>query len=311
MNARDAFLEQATHFDGRSPLYADLARRFATDPVATRLIDEAPGQPKILALLAGLHYLVLRGEATWDDSLGEHEPFLREWLARFDVQTNEVQRCWVLLPLFLHATRGAETVDVVELGSSAGLNLVWDRYRYEYEAGSWGPGDSPITLRGTERGPVPDDLLSFAPPIRSRVGIDRAPVDVTTPEGVDYLKAFVWAGQEDRLARLDAAVDVLCADPPQVVQGDLPDVLPEVLAGLPRDGLTLVFQTAVLGYLSSDERARVRATLERPGRDLVFVSAGSPREVEQAWGMRVFRPGREREFVGHADFHGAWLDYTL
>jgi hypothetical protein len=227
------------------------------------------------------------------------------------VQTNEVQRCWVLLPLFLHATRGAEAVDVVELGSSAGLNLVWDRYRYEYEAGSWGPGDSAVTLRGTERRQVPGELLSPVPPIRSRIGIDRAPVDVTTPEGVDYLKAFVWAGQEDRLARLDAAVEVLRADPPQVLQDDLPDALPEVLAGLPTGGLTLVFQTAVLGYLSAEERAHVRATLERPRRDLVFVSAGSPREVEQSWGMRIFRPGRDREFVGHADYHGAWLDYTL
>jgi hypothetical protein len=266
----------------------------------------------VLALLAGLHYLVLDGQASWDDPLEEHEEPLCEWMERYTVQTNEVQRSWVLLPLFLHATRGAEAVHVLELGASAGLNLVWDRYGYEYEAGSWGDAGAPIRLAGTERGrPIPAALLEWRPTIRSRVGIDRAPVDLRSDDAARYLKAFMWADQAERMRRLESAIEVVRADPPQLVAGELPEALPAVLDGIPDDGLVLVFQTAVLGYLTQEGRNRVRDHLQAVDRKLVFVSGGTPRGQERTWGMRIFRPGKEREFIGHADFHGAWLDYRL
>ncbi|MDX6410555.1 MAG: acyl-CoA thioester hydrolase, partial [Gaiellaceae bacterium] len=58
-------------------------------------------------------------------------------------------------------------------------------------------------------------------------------------------------------------------------------------------------------------RARVREALDSCGRDLAFVSAGQPREDIRSWGLRIYRPGREREFVGHADYHGTWLEFSL
>jgi hypothetical protein len=266
-----------------------------------------------LRLLGGLHFLVLGGEVSWDavdEALEEHTEFLRRFVAEQPVQTNEVQRSWVLLPLFLHAV-GSEYVHVVELGASAGLNLVWDRYRYRYENGAWGGPDAPLTLAGEERTPVAAELLQAQPVVRSRVGIDRAPVDVTTEEGARLLKAFVWAGQTERLERLERAIEAVRADPPTIVGGDLVDTLPGVLAGLPADGVTLVFQTGVFGYLTESARAVVREILDSSERDLVLVSSGSPRADRRSWGMRIHRPGGRREFVGHADYHGAWLDYEL
>jgi hypothetical protein len=256
---------------------------------------------------------VLGGEASWsslDDALERHAHFLRRFVAEQPVQTNEVQRSWVLLPLFLHAVGDTE-VDIVELGASAGLNLVWDRYRYRYERGDWGPPDAPLTLAGEERRPLPMELLERRPRVRSRIGIDRSPVDATTAEGARLLKSFVWAGQDERLERLERAIEALRSDPPTIVVGAAAEALPEVLAGLPRDGLTLVFQTGVFGYLTQEAREQVRDVIDRADRDLVFVSSGSPRTERRAWGMRIYRPGGEREFVGHADYHGTWLDYDL
>jgi len=255
-----------------------------------------------------LHYLVLGGDASWDQvdaALDEHADFLRGFVAEQPVQTNEVQRSWVLLPLFLHAAAGE--VHVVELGTSAGLNLVWDRYRYRYEQGAWGPADAPLELAGEERRPVPATLLGRGLRVLSRVGIDLAPIDVATEEGARLLRSFVWAGQEERLARLERAVEALRADPPELIQGDVADVLPDVLDRL--DGPVLVFQTAVFHFLEDEARETVRAALS--ARDVVFVSAGKPRDDPRSWGMRIHRPGREREFVGHADYHGTWLDYDL
>jgi hypothetical protein len=56
----------------------------------------------------------------------------------------------------------------------------------------------------------------------------------------------------------------------------------------------------------------VRETLSRAGAPLAFVAAGRPRGDQPGWGMRLETyPGGERHFVGHADFHGTWLDYSL
>ena len=134
----------------------------------------------------------------------------------------------------------------------------------------------------------------------------RAPVDVTTDEGARLLQCFVWAGQDERLERLTRAIDVVRESPPELVLGDIGEELPHVLG----DGPTIVFQTAVFGYVDDRTVQSVRETLSQP-RELAFVSAGGGRSDEPAWGLRIFRPGHEREFVGHADFHGAWLDYAL
>ena len=232
------------------------------------------------------------------------------------MQTNEVQRSWVLLPLLLRIAQrtDAETLDLVELGPSAGLNLVWDRYRYRYEAGEWGPDDAALSFEGEERRPIPVELLELAPTVRGRVGIDRAPIDVTTEEGARLLRCFVWAGQTERLERLDQAIGALRVDPPELVRGDFVELLPEVLAAQPRDGLTVVFQTATWGYIDEEGRNRLRAALDEAGRSrpLAFVSTGKPRVEEQCWGLRlVYWPGGEREFAGHADFHGSWLQWEL
>jgi hypothetical protein len=297
-------------------LYAELCRRYADDPVAAEIVGPEPEWDAPLRLLSGLHYLVLAGEAGWDDPLADHEDFLRDFVAEQGVQTNEVQRSWVLVPLLLRVAQrtGADALDLVELGPSAGLNLVWDRYHYRYEAGDWGPDGAVLRFAGEERRPVPAELLELRPQVRGRLGIDLAPIDVASDEGARLLRCFVWAGQDERLERLDQAIAALRAGPPELMRGDFVEVLPEVLAEQPRDGLTVVFQTAAWGYIDDKGRRRLRAALDEAGRSLplAFVSTGKPRTEEQCWGLRlVYWPGGEREFAGHADFHGSWLQWEL
>ena len=301
--------------EGRSPLYVELLRRYAEDPIAAEIVGPDPEWDAPLRLLGGLHYLVLGGRADWDDPLEQHRGFLSDFVATQGVQTNEVQRSWVLLPLLLRVAQRmeAETFDLVELGPSAGLNLVWDRYGYRYEAGEWGSAKAVLRFEGDERRPVPGELLELRPTVGTRVGIDRAPIDVTKEHGARLLRSFVWAGQEERLRRLDQAIEALRSDPPELVQGDYVAELPKVLAAQPRDGLTVVFQTASFGYIGDEGRARVRDVLEQAGKDrqLALISTGKPRKGDD-WGLRlVYWPGGEREFAGHADFHGSWLSWEL
>ena len=304
------------HCAASSPLYADLCRRFADDPVAAEIVGPEPSWDMPLRLLGGLHYLVLGGEASWDDPLELHRDFLAEFVREQGVQTNEVQRVWVLTPLFLRAAQrvGTASFDLIELGASAGLLLGWDRYRSVYEAGSWGPEESPLTLSGEERSPVPGSLLEGSPRVGRRLGIDLAPIDITKDEAARLLKSFVWAGQDARLERLDRAIAAVREDPPELVQGDYVEVLPDLLAERDVEGLTVVLASATLRYVGDEGVARIRAALDAagPGGPIAFVVTGRPRRGERHWGLRiVYYPGAEREYAGEADYHAAWLNWTL
>ena len=284
--------------------------------MAWRIVGSEPSWDQALRLFGGLHYLVLAGEASWDDPLAEHEEFLASFVRTQGVQTNEVRRAWLLTPLFLRVAQrtGGAVLDLIELGSSAGLLLGWDRYHYVYEAGEWGPRDAPLTLRGAERRPVPADLLETAPVVRRKVGVDLSPLDVMSDESLRLLKAFVWEGQDERLARLDEAFAAVRADPPELVQGNYVELLPQLLAERDPDVVTIVFASATLAYLSDDDVARVRSALAESGKSggLVFVNTGKGRTSERHWGLRiVYYPGGDREFAGEADYHGAWLDWWL
>jgi hypothetical protein len=272
-----------------------------------------------LRLLAALHALVLDRRASWDDldaALDEHAEELARAVAERPVQTNEVQRCWVLVPCFLELVRrsGFEEVELVELGPSAGLNLMWDRYRYAYRAGEWGAAGAPLELRGEEHAPVPAELLRLSPHVRRRVGIDVAPVDVTTEDGARLLRSFVWADQRHRLATLGRAIETLRVDPPELIRGDLADELPHVLAPRPSDALTIVWQTAVLGYVSGEERERVYAILDDAAASvpLAWITAGeSPRERLDEWALRIrLWPDEKPQIVAYADYHGSWIEWV-
>jgi hypothetical protein len=256
-----------------------------------------------LQLFAGLHYLVLSGRASWEDlgsALRDEADFLADWVATERVQTNEPRRCWWLVPCFLEAARrtGAEAFDCLELGCSAGLNLLWDRYGYEYEAGAI--EGSPV-LRGEERGkPVPLEAL---PQVRSRVGVDLAPPDLRTEEGVRLLKAFVWAGQERRLADLNAAIAVWRRDPPEIVVGDMVDELPALLGRRREDVPLLVWQTAALSYLPGESQESARELIAAAG--VVFVEAWQPSDgSHDYYGLYV-----EGDEVARGEHHGGWIEW--
>ncbi|MGI9111716.1 MAG: DUF2332 domain-containing protein [Gaiellaceae bacterium] len=310
----EVFRHQAEQCEGRSQLYAGLCSRLAHDqrvpPLVGELTWDAP-----LRLLGGLHALVLSGRASWDDlDAALERPELSQLAAR-PIQTNEVGRSWTLLPCFLELARRteADTLDLIELGSSAGFNLLWDRYRYSYEAGTWGSAEALLELDGEERDSVPAELLELEPRVRHRVGIDRDPVDVTSEEGCLRLRSFGWPGHEGRLDRLDSAIAAVRREPPRLLRGDLVELLPRLLAERDPDVLTLVFQTAVLGYLPDDGWNRVQRSLAMAGSDgsLAFVWTARPAEdVHGHWGLGVqLWPGESRELVAHADFHGAWLEW--
>jgi hypothetical protein len=295
-----------------------MCRRLADEPAVREVVDDERWD-RPLQLLGGLHYLGLSEgiDPWWNPAslVRERAEWLRGFIRSQGVQTNEVQRSWLLLPCFLEVARrtGVEVFDLIEIGSSAGFNLVWDRYRYRYEQGTWGSDHAVLELTGEERRPVPAELLERRPLVRHRRGIDLSPRDVTRPEEMLLLKSFVWADQHDRLERFDRAVETLRADPPELEQGDVVELLPALLADRQLGALTVVFQTAVRGYIGPDGWKRLVVALDEAGQQfpLAFISVSQPAVDEHRyWGvwLRVW-PGGEKRLLAHAGFHGQWLEW--
>jgi hypothetical protein len=322
----DAFRRMGRDFEqGGSPLYARLAREHADDPVLAEIVgDHRPRWDGVLRLFGGVHLLALSGDvedpwSSFSDVLATYRERLARFVAEQPVQTNEVQRSWALLPAFL-TVAGERPLDLVELGPSAGLNLLWDRYRYRYGDLAWGDPGAQLELSGQARGGPPAELLARTVDVRSRLGIDRAPVDVARGEETRLLEAFVWADQAERRERLRRALALARREPPKLVQGDYRDVLSEVLARRPADGLTVVFHSASVAYMKRDDRERLGAAIEAAGRErsLAWVSyefvAGE--DDGQRVGYDAFAidvrvwPGGETRRLARVDGHGnrmRWL----
>jgi len=283
-----------------SPLYRRLSAAVAQAPdVMELLLEAAPPQRLPMLLFAAVHAEVLqRGTPYPQDGPAflafcrEHADALRPTLRRRSTQTNEVGRCAYLRPCIAAAADG-RPLALVEVGASAGLNLNLDRYAYDFGGGVTG-GDpaSPLTI-GT-------DLRSGAPPLELPPVGWRAGIDLAPAPDPDWLRACVFADQPERLARLDAALAIARDHPPELVQGDALQVLPEVLARVPAGMQPVVFHTAVTVYLTADQRERL--TTLAAGVTHVTAERGRP---EGGYALEV--DGRD---VGAAHPHGAWLEWT-
>jgi hypothetical protein len=176
-------------------------------------------------------------------------------------QTNEVGRCTGLYPALASLPQPLALLDV---GASAGLCLLPDRYRYDYDGVVAGDLESPLTLRCRVEGPSLE-LRPDAVNVVWRAGIDLNPLDVRSPDDVEWLRTLVWPGQHGRLSRLDAAIALAQGDPPLVVAGDLNEGLESLAAQAPADATLVVMHTAVLWYVPEPERVSFLERIRRLG----------------------------------------------
>ena len=315
----------ARRYDVEAPAAAAVLRQCAHDSTVLKLLPPEPTWDVPHRLLAAVRLLVSRGEVEDFEDAPEPWPVFRsvlfersEWITRFvleqPVQTHVVQRCWALLPLFLTIARVAgKPLDLIELGASGGLNLLWDRYFYRYQAGTWGDMASGVSLAGDERAHVPPDLLDTKVDIHRRRGIDLNPIDVTSAEGMRLLRAF--RKDEGYVALLESAAKVLRREPPELIKGNYLDILPDLLRQRDGDSLTVVFQTHSTVYLSVDERRELRVMIDSAARDgpLGWISTPTNEEHGERRGdypleLAVW-PEMGRRIVARTGLLATWLDW--
>jgi hypothetical protein len=331
-----------------SPLYASLLAHAADDLEdhgatweVLRGHEQDPGPSALaLRLMGAVNRLVLKGEepelaAVYRQAAppGAQQPDLQDadvWeafravlerrredlrrLVELPVQTNEVGRSAALLPGFL--SFAAETclpLRLLEVGSSAGLNLRWDRYRYLADDFAWGPVESSVRmdfeLRGEVGFPTPETVE-----IAEREGCDASPIDPATEGGRLSLLAYVWPDQPARIERLQAALGMAADQPAPVERAAAAPWLRDKLAAPHPGQATLVYHSIVMQYMSDDERAEFKGHMKAAGER---ATAGAPLgwlRMEPAGELAEVRlstwPGGEDRHLALVGYHGTPVDLS-
>jgi hypothetical protein len=332
----------ATHFRTQadwarkldSPLYAHLLAQSATDyeqggPLRD-LIEPHQSEPAQLALplrlMGAVHRLVLEGRAP---ALAPYYPSVggiidldaawqafREFVASQreaietlmpnPVQTNDAARSASLLGGFLLvAGLTGLPLRLLEVGSSAGLNLCWDRYRYAWPGGGWGDAASTLLIEDVFAEGMPP--IPTAVTVASRAGCDPNPVDVRTPEGRLSLLSFTWPDHVERIRRLDTAIAIARSTTYGVEQARAVEWVESKLAQAVPEAATVVYHSVVWPYLSEDERQQLTAVIDNAGARATAAAPLAwlrmePGAKEADLSLRIY-PGLADRVIATCGFH--------
>jgi len=302
-----------------------------------RRLASWPGKPLEdalpLRLAGGFHHLVLsgtdtrlvpvyRGELTDQDAIDAlvldltrtHDAALLPWLDG-PPQTNEAGRsASIMAALLWLSPRLGPRFELNELGASAGVNTMMERYFYDLGGTLVGPEASPMRIvpewRGAPPQPAPVEITAIE-------GCDRAPVNLADPAEALRLKSYVWAEVTERLGRIDAAIALAGKQPPHLTQMDAGDWVEQRLAAPQEADTTRAFYHSIVWqYLPPETRARIETAMARAGaaadgtRRLAWIMLETNRATfRHELTVRCWPGGAEPVQLGEAHAHGAWVEW--
>lgn len=311
---------------GTSPLYGRIALALSESQAALHAVETAPAHRRHPALiLAALHDLARAGRApdlaaaytstdcdaaaaTAIDTLLRMPDSVLELVARRRAWTDDTEARAVLYPAVAEAARrvGANAVGLIDMDCSAGFDLTVDRVGITYSNGQvLGDPSAPVQLSSSVAGhrPLPAQVI---PQVTTRIGIDRAPLDVTVAADARWLHACLPPDRPERRARLAAEIATVVATEPILLRGEAVEVLPDTCAQVPDGALPVVTTTWALSRYSPADRVRFLHCLTEAaaGRVVAWVSAEG---VGVAPAIPTFgdRPASGHSIIGLAIFDGS------
>lgn len=317
-----------------------MAQHLRPDEPVGRAMLSWPGDPIADAFayrLAGpLHTLILDGKAPelaavypphpqppadqlWQQvqaTIDAHTDYILERL-KSPPQTNETRRCIALCAGMLTvAARTGLPLVCSELGSSAGLNLLWHKFHYRFghapDSPQWGDPHSPVKIDTEWQGPTPP-----VPPVQvvETVGCDLRPINLQEDAIVTRLLGYIWPDQQQRLARARAAIQLARDAGIVAEQEDAAVWLQKRLAQRRSGAVHVVFHSIVWQYLPEATKARIQSLLDEAGSradasaPIAWVRM-EPEGHETDAGIKVTMwPGGLTEELGRVHFHGQWLHW--
>jgi hypothetical protein len=243
-----------------------------------------------------------------------HSDHILYWLES-PPQTNESGRSAPLLAAaHLLVAKYNLPLRLLELGTSAGLNLRWDHVALDLDSRSLGPKNARLRLSPEWQGALPE---TSEIKIISRAGVDLNPLDPTSQQDRIRLLSYVWPDQPDRMVRMKIALELAREIPARIDKSDAIDWLEMQLAQPEMGALTVIFNTVAWQYFPQEKQNHglhlivqhgKRATVDAPLAWLSMENDGTTPGAVLT--LRIW-PGEHTIKLGRADFHGRWVQWSV
>ncbi|MGP4040953.1 DUF2332 domain-containing protein [Gracilibacillus sp. D59] len=325
-----------TECKGSSRMYEYLSFKLAEDKNLLELtMHTRKGQPVPNLLFGAVHYLLLKGT---DHKLKEFYPsvvqnprsveesfdYFKDFCSQFKdeiililknkiVQTNEVRRCSYLYPTFCYISNIVQKpLALIEIGTSAGLQLLWDKYSYSYGTNEiYGDKNSSVYITSEVKGENPQFLQENIPPVASRVGIDLNIIDITNDEDYLWLQALIWPNHHNRRDLFHNAAEYVRKNQLTLIEGDGVELLSDLSKQISKDHSICVFHTHVANQMPSKVKKRLLEQVK---------SIGTDREIFHIYNniqdrdlhLDYYMDGKEyTNKIAKTEGHGRWFSWEL
>ncbi len=316
-----AVLEAVDRQLAHAPLSSKMVRGWRGDPAAAAIALRVNGALHALARRGRPQYLADLYNGEHDDfdgaiaaALSQEDEFIADWM-RHPTQTNEVARgAAIMSALMVVAAEHGMPFEILELGSSCGLNLNLARYSYKLGTVSVGDPSSAVYIEPQWFGADPP--VAFVSILGAR-GVDLNPLKASNQAHRERLLSFTWADQPARSRRLEEALKTAVMHPPRVDEGDAKLWLAQQLAEPQPAGVCrAVVHTMFLQYLDDQAQQEIaaamsaagaEATAERPLVEIGFEWTPDRREVQlrlTSW------PDGESTVLATCHPYGDWVDWV-
>ncbi len=333
-----------------SPLYSELWEHIKNDAEILAFVNLIQkDQPNLVTFFCAVNFLLLREphqplalyypylHQEGAPPLTEAYPFFREFVLAHSaelhnllptarLQTNEVTRCANLLPAFTLAYQrgGYQPLHMIEIGCSAGLNLLWNQYRYQYGSGLTtenivvGDLTSPVQIHCEVLGPylplLPEAML---PVVANCQGIELVPRNIYDEEDMRWVRAAIWPEELGRHQVLDAAITFARQRGVPLHKGDACDLLPALLDAIPEHQTAIVWSSFAVnqGPVEVKEcidlqirEASQRIPIYRVALEFALEKQAGPRlELSEYQGGQIVK----QELLARCAVHGEHMTWLL
>ena len=323
---------------GSSILYEHLSKKIAADDDLLQLASYVrQGQPVPNLFFGAVHYLLLKGKnhelRKYYGSIVNSPreavtafPYFKDFCLKYQheiiriienklVQTNEVRRCSYLYPAFCYIyEKTKRPLALIEIGTSAGLQLLWDKYCYSYNSDEevYGEPLSDLKIGSEMHGAGAPFILKQSPPVSTRIGIDLHINDLNNPDDYLWLKSLIWPEHAERNANFERASQCFRKQSLELIEGDGVKLLTEIVLKVPQDSVICVFHTYVANQIPDEDKYDLMQRIKKLGEERdVFHLYNNMWDLGKIH-LDYYLGGKEyTETLAETDGHGRWFKWNL
>lgn len=330
-----------TECKGNSELYYKLSIQIANDNALLKIAASTrPGQPIPNIFFAAIHYLLLKNQ---EEELGSYYPSIqkckkpeipfdifktfcltnkkeiKQLISTRIVQTNVINRCSYLMPI-LSKIVGEENkpTTIIDIGTSAGLTLNFDKYEYWYDNKKVF-GQSKVVTKSKIVESATPTIYNILHPI-SKIGIDQNLIDPTNIDEILWLKALVWTDQLERFVAIDEALKLDELKNIKFVRANQVSDFEREILMTDKNQTLIIYATHVLYQFSQSQKDEFYSMLDRIGqvRDFYFLSVESIKQLLEKYNSKetVIELTKYKDkhktvtFIAETNGHGNWIKWN-